>query len=84
MIVPKQGGGKAGIFATQILDTIETDVQLNTHLLGDQQVRGSAVIQDHLTLFINTDALLESAGVYFEADTSETPFNAGQFSFAKA
>ncbi len=66
MIVPKYGGGKAGIYATTILDTIETDVVLDSHLVSDLQVKGSAVIQDHLTLFLNAEVLLESAGVWLE------------------
>lgn len=68
MIVPKQGGGKAGIYATSILDTIETDAILDSHLVSDNRVSGSAVIQDHLTLFLNPEALLESAGVWLEEE----------------
>lgn len=68
MIVPKHGGGRAGIYATNILDTIETNVVLDSHLVSDSQVKGSAIIQDHLTLFLNTEVLLESAGIWLEDD----------------
>ena len=68
MIVPKHGGGKAGIYATNILDTIETNVVLDSHLVADSQVIGSAIIQDHLTLFLNTEVLLESAGIWLEEE----------------
>jgi two-component system, chemotaxis family, sensor kinase CheA len=66
MIIPKYGNGQAGIFATQILDTIEVDEKLNTHLIAEQQVSGSAVINDHLTLFIDAENLLNTAGVWVE------------------
>jgi len=67
MILPKYGGGQAGIFATQILDTIEVDQTLNTHLIAEQQVSGSAVINNHLTLFIDAENLLNSAGVWLDS-----------------
>jgi two-component system chemotaxis sensor kinase CheA len=77
MIVPKQGGGKAGIYATSILDTIETDTILDSHLVSDNRVSGSAVIQDHLTLFLNPEALLESAGVWLEDELLMTQPSTG-------
>jgi two-component system, chemotaxis family, sensor kinase CheA len=66
MIIPKYGDGMAGIFATQILDTIETSVELNTQLMNATEVSGSAVINDHLTIFVNAEALLNSAGVWVQ------------------
>jgi two-component system, chemotaxis family, sensor kinase CheA len=66
MIIPKYGDGAAGIFATQILDTIDTSVELNTQLMSEAEVLGSAVINDHLTVFVNAEALMNSAGVWVE------------------
>lgn len=68
MIVPNVAGGKAGIYASKILDTLEVEVQLDTHLIGETQVQGSAVINDHLTVFLNVNELLQSAGVWLEAE----------------
>jgi two-component system chemotaxis sensor kinase CheA len=62
-IIPKEGGGCAGIFASRILDTIETDVALDTHLIEATEVSGSAVINGHLTLFVNAERLLIRANV---------------------
>ncbi|MCS6267611.1 MAG: chemotaxis protein CheA [Vampirovibrio sp.] len=73
MIVPKHGGGRAGIYATKILDTIETNVVLDSHIVSDSQVKGSAIIQDHLTLFLNTEVLLESAGIWLEEEVEANP-----------
>jgi two-component system, chemotaxis family, sensor kinase CheA len=67
MIIPKYGDGAAGIFATQILDTIDTSVDLNTQLMSEAEVLGSAVINDHLTVFVNAEALMNSAGVWVES-----------------
>ncbi|MFM7390737.1 MAG: chemotaxis protein CheA [Vampirovibrionales bacterium] len=68
MIVPNVAGGKAGIYASKILDTLEVELQLDTHLIGETQVQGSAVINDHLTVFLNVNELLQSAGVWLEAE----------------
>jgi two-component system chemotaxis sensor kinase CheA len=69
MIVPTFGSGKAGIYAQRIVDTVELeDYHLDEHLVGDQQVNGSAVVQGHMTLFLNAQALLQSAGVWLDAE----------------
>lgn len=66
IIVPKAGQGRAGLFASQILDTAEAAVRLETDLIHEQELSGSAMINNHLTLFINAEALLHRAGYLFE------------------
>lgn len=71
LIVPKQGNGRAGIFAHEILDTAECTVALDTQLIQDRELSGSAVMDGHLTLFVNVEALLDRAGLFFEDSWEE-------------
>ncbi len=63
LIIPKDGNGAAGIIASRIIDTVETDVVLDSSLATDRGIEGSAIVNDHLTLFIEPNGLLERAGI---------------------
>jgi two-component system, chemotaxis family, sensor kinase CheA len=82
IIVPKFGNGRAGIFAHEILDTMETSVNLDTHLIQDRELSGSAVLAGHLTLFVNVEALMERAGLYFDESWEEESSANGELAFS--
>jgi two-component system, chemotaxis family, sensor kinase CheA len=63
LIIPKSGNGVAGLIATKILDTLEVDVELEKTLLEQPGVKGSGVINGVLTLFIEPEGLLQTAGL---------------------
>ncbi|MGE0201450.1 MAG: chemotaxis protein CheA [Candidatus Melainabacteria bacterium] len=63
LIVPKFGDGSAGIVASRIIDAFDVSVTLDTAYIEHPGVSGSAVINNHLTLFIQPDHLLRSAGI---------------------
>lgn len=71
LIVPKYGEGCAGIYASKILDTIETDAHLDQNLIQENELSGSAIVNGHLTLFVDAEALMERAGVLFESSFDE-------------
>ncbi|MBY0405681.1 MAG: chemotaxis protein CheW, partial [Cyanobacteria bacterium] len=63
LIIPKAGDGSAGIVTSRILDTIETDVQVEKSYINHPGVSGVVIINDHHTLLIEPEGLLTSAGV---------------------
>ncbi len=63
LILPLAGKGKVGIWVTDIIDSLEVDYRLDTDLIEDPCLYGSALIQDHVTLLLNVNALLKRAGV---------------------
>jgi two-component system, chemotaxis family, sensor kinase CheA len=63
LIIPKAGDGSAGIVTSRILDTIETDVQVEKSYINHPGVSGVVIINDHHTLLIEPEGLLASAGV---------------------
>jgi two-component system, chemotaxis family, sensor kinase CheA len=72
VIVPKHGDGCVCIFAAEILDTVETDVQLDTDLIQENELSGSALLNNHLTLFLDVEALLERAGIHYNQQALAT------------
>jgi two-component system chemotaxis sensor kinase CheA len=62
LIIPKDGNGRAGILASRIIDTLETDAALDEFSFCQAGLKGSAVVNEHLTLFIEPKSLLEKAG----------------------
>jgi two-component system chemotaxis sensor kinase CheA len=63
IILPKRGNGRVGLYASKIIDTANVAQALNQQLFSDRELSGSAMINDHLTLFINVEALLDRAGI---------------------
>jgi two-component system chemotaxis sensor kinase CheA len=63
IILPKRGNGRVGLYASKIIDTANVAKALNQQLFSDRELSGSAMINDHLTLFINVEALLDRAGI---------------------
>ncbi len=57
LIIPKSSRPVSGIVATRIVDTIETEVSLYEDMAGPGML-GAAVVQDHLTFFLDVDSLL--------------------------
>lgn len=60
LIVPKSSRPVSGIVATRIVDTIETEVSIQEDMAGPGLL-GAAVVQDHLTFFLDVDGLLALA-----------------------
>jgi two-component system chemotaxis sensor kinase CheA len=63
LILPLAGKGKVGIWVADIIDSLEVDYRLDTDLIEEPCLYGSALIQDHVTLLLNINALLKRAGV---------------------
>ncbi|MFP5213898.1 MAG: chemotaxis protein CheA [Acidobacteriota bacterium] len=67
VVIPKTGGGRrAGIIASRILDAIDTDVVPEKDSGAAFGVLGSAVIDGHITIFLDLDEVLEG----FESEAS--------------
>jgi two-component system chemotaxis sensor kinase CheA len=58
IIIPKTGGADVGIIASRILDTTETDAAVRKDATTVRGVRGSAIIDDRLVLFLDTESLI--------------------------
>ncbi|MDX2083891.1 MAG: chemotaxis protein CheA [Candidatus Melainabacteria bacterium] len=59
LILPKSANGRMGIIASQIVDSIDMQLDLDTTVVTNPGVIGSSVVQGHLTVFINPQTLLE-------------------------
>ncbi len=63
VLIPRLEGLEAGIVATRIVDTLESDAQPDPTQIHARGLAGSAIIEDRLTLFLDAAALLEAAGI---------------------
>ena len=69
LVIPKIPGQSsttrppAGILISEILDAMDVEVELKTVEFTGPGLLGSAVVQDHLTLFLDPVALLKAAGL---------------------
>jgi two-component system chemotaxis sensor kinase CheA len=61
LIIPQ--AGHAGIMVSRILDTMEIGTALDQKTMQAPGLAGSAIINNHLTLFIDPEALLQMAGI---------------------
>lgn len=71
LIIPTYGDGVTGIVASSIIDAIDSTVTLEESFIEHPGVSGSAVINNHVTLFLNPQALFESAGICKTTKRSE-------------
>ncbi len=71
LIMPTFGDGVTGIVATAIIDAIDTSMHLDDSFIEHPGVSGSAVINNHVTLFLNPQGLLEAAGICKNHQRSE-------------
>ena len=63
VLIPRLEGLEAGIVAARIVDTLESDAQPDATQLHSPGLLGSAIVEDRLTLFLDTARLLEAAGI---------------------
>lgn len=63
LIIPTFGDGLTGIVASRIIDAIDYSVQLEDSFIEHPGVSGSAVINNHVTLFLDPQGLFKSAGI---------------------
>ncbi len=70
LIIPICGDGHVGILATAIIDTIDTNIQLENDFQNHPGIKGSAVINNHVTIFLDCERLLDSAGITVESERS--------------
>jgi two-component system chemotaxis sensor kinase CheA len=63
VLIPRVEGLEAGIVATRIVDTFESDVQPDASQLHAPGLLGSAIVEDRLTLFLDAARLLDAAGI---------------------
>jgi hypothetical protein len=61
LLIPRIAGRDAGIVASRIVDTLETDVKPDPSRFAEPGLLGSAIVQGRLTLFLDTERLLERA-----------------------
>lgn len=71
LIIPTYGDGVTGIVASSIIDAIDSSVHLEDSFIEHPGVSGSAVINNHVTLFLNPQGLFESAGICKTTKRSE-------------
>lgn len=71
LIIPNDGNGSVGIIASSILDAMDLVVKLEPSLKNHPGIMGSAVINNHITLFINPQGLLESSGFTMQTKRTE-------------
>ena len=60
VLIPRSEEFEVGIFATRIVDTLVSDVEPEPHLISGPGLLGSAILDDRLTLFLDTNQLLEA------------------------
>jgi two-component system, chemotaxis family, sensor kinase CheA len=66
LIIPKchiEGHAAVGIVVSEIVDTLEVNVRLQDTLSDYPGVDGSALVNGHMTVFINADGILQYAGI---------------------
>ncbi len=63
VLIPRIPGRDAAIVARRIVDTIETDVEPDPSRLAEPGLLGSAIVEGRMTLFLDTERLLDRAGV---------------------
>jgi len=60
LIIPKSAGPPWGIVATAIVDTVDAEIELRADNSNSGFI-GSAMVQSHLTFFLDVDRLLAAA-----------------------
>lgn len=63
VLIPRAAGRDAGIVASRIVDTLDTDIEPDPSRFAEPGLLGSAIVEGRLTLFIDTERLLDRAGV---------------------
>ncbi len=71
LIIPKTDTALAGIFASNILDTVETELNLEKPLVGKLDLSHSTLIHEKITTVIDPFQLLKAAGIRPEEGTVE-------------
>jgi two-component system chemotaxis sensor kinase CheA len=61
LIIPRMARQSFGVLVSQLLDTIETSVELNTESYSEDGIMGTAIIKDKMTLFLDIDSLIRKA-----------------------
>ncbi len=61
LIIPRMARHPFGVLVSQLLDTIETTVELNTQSYVEEGLLGTAIINDKMTLFLDIDSLVRKA-----------------------
>lgn len=63
VLIPRLEGLEAGIVASRIVDTLESDAQPERSQIQAPGIAGSAIVEERLTMFVDAAALLEAAGI---------------------
>jgi two-component system chemotaxis sensor kinase CheA len=68
LVIPKtrtdsSGMPTAGILVSEIVDACDLTVKLDTHGMSGLGIEGSAIVDEHLTLFLEPEKLLAAAGL---------------------
>ncbi|HXZ86743.1 MAG TPA: chemotaxis protein CheA, partial [Myxococcota bacterium] len=63
VLIPRLEGLEAGIVASRIVDTLESDAQPERSQIQAPGIAGSAIVEERLTLFVDAASLLEAAGI---------------------
>lgn len=62
LIIPNDTNTNIGIVASSILDAVEVQTCVEPSRIKNPAITGSAVINNHITIFINPEGLINSAG----------------------
>ena len=73
LIIPRMARHPFGVLVSQLLDTIETGVELNTESYVEEGLLGTAIIKDKMTLFLDIDTLIRKAEPSWFASSGAKP-----------
>ncbi len=59
LLLPKHSPRPFGILVNQIVDIVETPLELNVDSYQEEGLLGTAIVRDHMTLFLDLFALIE-------------------------
>lgn len=63
LLIPRHGDGRAGIGVGRIVDAVESEISVDTRHVQGAGIRGSAVLNDRLTVLLDAAALLDASNV---------------------
>ncbi len=61
ILVPKNASRPFGFVTSRVKDTVETSIQIETHSVNGPGIRGSALINEKMTVILDMESLLQQA-----------------------
>lgn len=60
MLIPKNLNRETGVLISEYIDVVQFNEDINTETFKEQGVRGTGIIQDHMTLILDINKLIEN------------------------